>query len=115
MLVGSPYPEDLRHDTLAMCNGSLSNRRRLDTRRADSYGALADWYTEMITYYAGRGVPVDIITVVNEPVEQPRRFGVTAGLTVLREGDELVVCRGWGPELDAARLEDAAGWRRGGR
>lgn len=93
VLVGSLYPPDLRHDTLAMYNGQLSERRRLDTRRDDIYGAVAEWYLEMMTFYAERGVEIDIINLVNEPFQVSRRFGVSV--------DPM-------PEFFTARLFDAA-------
>ena len=93
VLVPSQYPDDLRHDTIAMFNGSLQNRRRLDTRRDDIYGAVAEWYLEMMTFYAERGVEVDIINLVNEPLHITRRYGVSTEPM---------------PEFFTARLFDAA-------
>ena len=88
-LVGSLYPPDLRRDTVI----DGREERRLDTTRDDIYAAVAGWYLEMMTYFAERGVAVDILNLVNEPDFRTRRFGVGAQPTT---------------EEDVARLFDRA-------
>jgi len=67
----SIFPDDLRKDTVI----GGENVRRLDFRRPGIYDDVAGWYFEIMSYYAERGLDVEIVNAVNEPDFIVRRYG----------------------------------------
>lgn len=62
-MVGNKFPDDLLHQILV--NGQTYDA--LNTDDPDIYDKLANWYFELFKGFHVRGVPVEILNVVNEP------------------------------------------------
>ena len=69
-LVGNKFPKDLRREIIV--NGETLNV--LNTDDPEIYDRVANWYFKLFEGFYERGVPVEILNVVNEPdLDRPFR------------------------------------------